>query len=267
MPILRVRDIDLYYETTGQGQSMLFIHGLGSSTRDWEAQLRFFEHSYQVTAFDLRGHGQSSKPHGPYSMAMFAEDTAVLIRTLDIAPVHVVGLSLGGMIGLQLALDAPDLVRSLTLINTGPEVPVKGFRQRVVVTFKYLQRLFIVRFRGMRRMGQKLSNALFIKPEQEAQRRVFVERWAENDPKAYIAALNTIAGWSVRDRLGSIQCPVLVVTADKDYTPVSFKEAYTAQISQASLTIIPDSRHLTPVEQPTLLNEALMAFLAHHQSD
>lgn len=115
MPTVQSNGINLYYETHGEGQPLLFIHGLGSSSRDWEFQVPAFSISYQVITFDLRGHGQSDKPTGPYSMAMFAADTASLLRALAIDQAHVVGLSLGGGIAFQLAVEAPQIVQTLII--------------------------------------------------------------------------------------------------------------------------------------------------------
>lgn len=258
MSKLHVRDIDLYYEIAGRGQPILFIHGLGSSSRDWEPQVAFFAKHYQVVTFDVRGHGQSGKPPGPYSIPLFATDTAELIKSLGIAPAHVVGISMGGMIAFQLAVSAADLVRSLVIVNSGPEFILRTFKERI----GGLQRLLIVRLLGMRKMGQVLSKRLFPKPEHEELRRVFVERWAENDRRAYSDAMRAIVGWSVSDRLGDIRSPTLVIAADEDYAPVSLKEAYVAKIPQAELVVIADSRHATPAERPEQFNEALMAFLS-----
>ena len=258
MPKLRIRDIDLYYETTGQGETILFLHGLGSSTRDWEEQVSFFSKHYRVVTCDMRGHGQSDKLHGPYSMALFAADAAELIKALGLEPAHVVGISMGGMIAFQLAVSNPELVKSLTIVNSGPEYVARTLKERLQV----FQRLLIVRLLGMRKMGEVLSKRLFIRPEQEALRRTFVERWAENDQRAYLDSMRAIVGWSVADRLSAINSPTLVVAADADYTPIAAKEAYVAKMPRADLVVINDSRHATPVERPQLFNEALMAFLS-----
>ncbi len=257
MPKLYVCDINLYYEVNGQGHPILFIHGLGSSTRDWEQQVPLFSKHYQVVTFDTRGHGKSDKPPGPYNISLFATDTAELIKGLDLPPPHIVGISLGGMIALQLAVSVPDLVKSLTIVNAGPEFIVRTIKEHLLV----LQRQFIVRLLGMRKMGEVLSKRLFPKPEQEKLRRLFVERWAENDPRAYRDAMRAIVGWSVTDLLSTIQCPTLVIAADQDYTTVALKEAYVARMPRAELEVISDSRHATPVEQPEKFNKALMAFL------
>jgi 3-oxoadipate enol-lactonase len=256
--MLRVQDIQLYYETTGQGELLLFIHGLGSSTRDWEKQVAFFSRRYQVITFDVRGHGRSDKPPGPYRVSLFAADTAALIKALGIDPAHVVGLSMGGMIAFQLAIDTPNLVKSLVIVNSGPEFVPRSFKDRLWI----LQRLLVVRLLGMDNLGKVLGKRLFPKPDQKHLRRMMIERWAENDKRAYLAAFRAIVGWSVVQRLGEIGCPVLVVAADQDYTPVSFKEAYVTKLQDAELAIISDSRHLTPVDRPEQFNEVLMTFLS-----
>ncbi len=267
MPKLAVGGIHLYYESAGQGPPVLFIHGLGSSTRDWELQVASFSDRYQVVTFDVRGHGQSDKPPGPYSIPLFAADTAELIRALGLAtartrggaPVHVVGISLGGMIALQLAVSYPDLIRSLVIVNSGPEFVLRTFGERL----QALQRLLVIRLFGMRKMGEVLSKRLFPKPEQVELRQMLVERWAENDVRAYSAAARGLLGWSVVDHLSTIACPTLVIAAEYDYTPAARKEAYVARMPQAELVVIEDSRHATPVEHPERFNQVLGAFLSH----
>ena len=260
MPTVQSNGIKLYYEMQGDGQPLLFLHGLGSSTRDWEYQVPEFSESYQVITFDLRGHGQSDKPAGPYSIAMFAEDTAGLLRALGIDQAHVVGLSLGGGIAFQLAVDMPLAVKTLTIVNSAPELLVRSFKEKAALW----QRLAIVRLLGMRRMGEVLSKRLFVRPEHAELRETFATRWAENDQRAYLDALRAMVGWSVTARLGAIRCPTLIIGADQDYTPVALKEAYTAKIPGAQLLIISDSRHALPVEKPHEFNAALQEFLAKH---
>ena len=260
MPKIQSNGINLYYEIHGEGQPLLFIHGLGSSTRDWEFQVQEFAKSYKVITLDLRGHGQSDKPAGPYSMSMFAADTVGLLKGLGIDAPHVVGLSLGGGVAFQMAVDASLPLKSLIIVNSTPELIVRTFKERMTVW----QRIAIVKLLGMRKMGEVLSKRLFIKPEQEDIRQMFVTRWAENDQRTYLNAMRALVGWSVAARIGSISCPTLVIAADQDYSPLSVKEAYTAQIPGAQLAVIPDSRHATPVEHPQEFNLVLQKFLAEH---
>lgn len=258
MPLHHLDDIPLHYEIHGEGEPILFIHGLGSSGRDWQEQVDHFSRACQTITVDVRGHGRSGKPPGPYSVGQFAADIASLIEFLGVAPLHLVGISMGGMIAFQLAVDSPALLRSLVIVNSGPEMILPGFKGRL----QLWQRLLIVRLLGMRKMGEVLGPRLFPKPEQENLRVMFVQRWAENDSRAYSAAMKALVGWSVAGQIKDIRCPTLVLAADQDYTPVAAKEAYVRQIPGAKLVVIEDSRHALPAERPEAFNQALQAFLA-----
>jgi len=260
MPILKIQDIGLYYELTGEGSPLLFVHGLGSSTRDWENQIPYFSHHYKVITYDVRGHGKSDKPPGPYSIPQFASDAVGLLQALGIDQVNVVGISMGGMIAFQMAVDSPDLITSLAIVNSGPELVVRTVKDR----FALWQRLLIVRLLGMRKMGEVVSKWLFPKPNQEEMRKKFSSRWAENDPKSYLETLRGMVGWSVSARLEQIKCPVISITADKDYTPIALKKEYVSRLPNAELAVIQDSRHGTPVDQPEAFNEVLHSFLKKH---
>lgn len=260
MPKIRIRDINLYYESAGQGPPLLFIHGLGMSTRDWEAQTAFFSKDYRVITFDLRGHGRSDKPPGPYTIAGFTSDTAGLIRSLDIAPAHVAGISLGGVIAFQLALSAPELLKTMTIINSGPAFLLQTARQK----FEMGWRLFLIRVTGMRSVAEFLTRRLFPKKGQEALRRAVAARWAQNDRQAYLHSFKALVGWNVGKLLGNIRCPTLVVAADQDYTPVSYKQHYVSKMVDAELAVVADSRHATPLDQPERFNRILADFLSKH---
>ena len=139
MPTIRLDDAELFYDERGRGPPLVFLHGLGSSARDWEAQLAHFSSTRRCVAFDIPGCGRSKDlrhPAGPYSLAGFARAIAAGMRRLDLAPADVVGLSLGGMTGLQLALDAPDVVRSLTVVNAVASVVPTTLRERVLLTVR-----------------------------------------------------------------------------------------------------------------------------------
>ncbi len=261
MSLIPANHINLYYEEHGSGQPLIFIHGLGSSTRDWEVQVPEFSQSYRVVTFDLRGHGQSDKPAGPYHIPMMAADLAGLLQALHIASAHLVGISLGGAVAFQFALDYPALVKTLTIVNSAPSLggTLEQARQEIE------RRVGIVQQLGMRAMGQALSPNLFPKPEHAALRETFIERWAENDPQAYIEATRSMLGWDVTGQLNAIRCPTLVIAADQDYTPVTVKEAYVALMPDARLVVIPDAHHAVPLEQPEKFNAALLDFLAQHR--
>ena len=260
MPKQLANNINVYYEIHGEGQPLVFIHGLGSSTQDWEPQVAEFAKSFKVITFDLRGHGQSDKPAGPYTLSQYSDDLAGLLQALGIASAHIVGISLGGGIAFQFAIDHPTQVKTMTIVNSAPTL---GDPAQVKPEID--RRVGIVQQMGMRAMGQALAPNLFPKPEHAALRESFVESWAQNDPQAYIEATRSMLDWNVIAQLGAIKCPSLIIAADQDYSPVAVKEAYIKLMPNAQLVVIPDSHHATPIERPAEFNAALAKFLAEHQ--
>jgi pimeloyl-ACP methyl ester carboxylesterase len=257
MPYIDSGSVSIYYQVQGEGYPLFLIHGLGSSSRDWELQLPVFSQYFQVITLDLRGHGRSDKPPGPYQMALFASDTVNVIEELGFSSVYVLGLSLGGMVAFQLALDFPHLTQGLVIVNSTPEL----LTNKVMDKFRLWQRLFIIRLMGMEKMGQVLAHRFFTKPEQEEIRKLFIKRWSENHKPSYLESLKAANGWSVRERLPEIQAPTLIIGADGDYFPQEDKEAYTKLIPGAELLIINDSKHALPAEKPDEFNQAVIKYL------
>jgi 3-oxoadipate enol-lactonase len=263
MPILRTTEADLHYLEAGHGEPVLLLHGLGSAAADWEPQIRELCHGYRVIALDARGSGASRdrlRPRGPFSVARFAADAAHLLDHLGAAPAHVVGLSMGGMIAFQLAVDHPRHLRTLTIVNSGPAmVPENAGEAWALAT-----RSVLTTFLPPRHIATLIAPRLFPSSEQATLRAQFVERVAANDPHAYRATLRAIVGWSVADRLGSIHTPALVVAAEHDYTPVARKEAYVRRMPNARLVVVPGTHHALPIEAPAAFNRVLLAFLRQH---
>jgi 3-oxoadipate enol-lactonase len=257
MSTLLANNIELYYEIAGEGEALVLIHGLGSSTHDWESQTSVFAKKYQVITFDLRGHGQSAKPQGPYTMSLFAADLAGLLAGLSIESAHLVGISLGGAVAFQFALDYPNMVKTLTIVNSAPSLGGTPEQQKQEIE----RRVGIVQQYGMHAMGQSLGPNLFPTPEHAALREAFVEHWAANDPQAYIESTRSMLGWDVTDQLHAIQCPTLIIAADQDYSPVAVKEAYIKLLPNAKLEVIANAHHAVPIECAEEFNAVLMRFL------
>jgi 3-oxoadipate enol-lactonase len=262
MPKLHTRGINVYYEITGGGEPLLFIHGLGSSTHSWQMQVPVFSRYYRVITFDLRGHGRSDKPLEPYNISMFAADTAELMKSLSISSAHVVGFSLGGMVGFQLCLDAPDMVKSLVVVNA----PVTGYKQSFGEGFESWRHFTRVQLTGIRKERQLASQQLFPKQAEEQWRQTLTERFAINNMLAQANSFWAILKGSLADNLSLINCPTLVVASDEDYVPLSVKNAYVSRIPRAEIVVIPNSRHAVPTEQSERFNALLLDFLSKHSS-
>jgi 3-oxoadipate enol-lactonase len=262
MPKLHTRDIDIYYKITGEGEPLLFIHGLGSSMRSWQMQVPVFSSHYKVITFDLRGHGRSDKPLERYSISMFAADTAELMKSLGITSAHVVGFSLGGMVGFQLCLDAPDMVKSLVVVNS----PVTGYKQQSLKQgFQSWKHFTRVQLTGIVKNGQSNGQQFFPKDEDQ-QGQTLMERLGINSMLAQANSFWAILKGNLTDDLSLINCPTLVIASDEDYVPVSIKNAYVSKIPDADIVVIPNSRHAVPIEQVEKFNAVLLDFLTKHSS-
>ncbi|RJX81197.1 alpha/beta fold hydrolase [Pseudomonas sp. LS-2] len=257
MPYFDHDGCSLHYEEYGRGAPVLLVHGLGSSCQDWEYQIPALAAQYRVIVVDVRGHGRSDKPRERYSIPGFSADIEALLEHLQSGPVHLVGLSMGGMIGFQLAVDQPQLLKSLTIVNSAPEVKIKSFGD----FRQFAKRWLLARVFSMETIGKGLGKNLFPDPEQAELRHKIARRWARNEKHAYLASFSAIVGWGVQEKLSRIACPTLVVTAKYDYTPVALKEAYVRLIHEARLVVIEDSRHATPLDQPEEFNRILLEFV------
>jgi pimeloyl-ACP methyl ester carboxylesterase len=164
---------------------------------------------------------------------------------------------MGGMIGLQLSLDRPDLVKRLVVLNSGPEVVPRGVTQWLQMAVRFVVTLLF----GPRRLAPLVAKKLFPFPHQQALRDEVQTRIAANDPWAYLRASWGLLGWSVVQRLSSLRLPVLVISGDRDYTPIEQKRAWMAHISGARLEVVADSGHATPGDQPEALTALLVPFL------
>ncbi|MEI2689174.1 MAG: alpha/beta hydrolase [Anaerolineae bacterium] len=250
--------VDLAYGEAGQGPPLVLLHGLGSSRNDWLMQLLVLIPRYRVVAVDLRGHGLSPKPPGPYHMELLTADVARLLARIDAQPAHVIGLSLGGAVAQQLAVDWPDQVRSLILINTAAHLLSSGRRERLMG----LRRMVGVYLGDMDSVAQAVAQRLFPRPDQMAWRRETAQRIAANDLRAYRAALWAIVRFDLRDRLGEIRCPTLVVAGDQDSTvSLASKRLLAERIPDSRLEIIANSGHATPIDQPEAFNRVMLRFL------
>ena len=262
MPTKTVNGIEMYYEITGEGPPLLLIHGLGSSVRDWEFQIPVFKNHYQVITLDLRGHGRSSKPKGPYSIRGFADDVVSLLKSLHLESVHVLGISMGTSVGFELVLGYPEMVRTFIGVNMGVSLPVKTLQEK----WAFWKRTLIVKLLSMKKMGEVLGPMLFPDPSQKNLQKMVADRWAENDKKSYIAAMNALKNWSVAESLSQIHVPTLIIASDGDYTSVQLKREYVSKIPSARLIVIEHAHHAVPVEKPEEFNAIVLEFLKQHNN-
>jgi pimeloyl-ACP methyl ester carboxylesterase len=250
----------LHYLDVGYGSPVLLLHGLGSCANDWHEQISQLSKRYRVIALDLRGHGFSDSIQHPLSIEDLAKDACALMQYLGLDHYQVVGFSLGGMVAFNLALLNKSGVKSLTIINSGPGIA----KANNSIKFHLLMRVLIIRFLGMRFLGRIIGRKLFPLPGQEDLKNTFEYQMTGMDVGSYQALLKAISDFSVTDRLKEITMPVLVLAADQDYTSIESKMDYVQEMDDARLTVIINSRHASPLDQPQQVNRALLKFLKEH---
>ncbi|CAA6814248.1 MAG: Unknown protein [uncultured Thiotrichaceae bacterium] len=255
--MIKINDINIDYTIQGSGQAVLLIHGLGSCKEDWQPQISELAMHYQVIALDLRGHGNTSKPRNGYSIRQFTDDVLAFIDALDYSQIHLIGFSLGGMIAQQFAVDYPQRLSSVVVINATPSVVLDNWQIRKM----FWMRLLLIKLRGVKYMAKLIANNNLPAPEQAALREQIEKQFAKNDKAAYFRSTRALMHWDVSPLLQNISCPLLSISSDRDYTPVSAKQALVDAVPNGYLEVIPNARHLLPMEQPEVLNKVLMSWL------
>jgi 3-oxoadipate enol-lactonase len=263
MPQLLVNGARLHYEQHGSGaETVVLSHGLLWSGRMFDAQVRALGERYRCITFDHRGQGGSEVTRGGYDMDTLAWDAATLIERLDVAPCHFVGLSMGGFVGMRLAIRRPELVRSLTLMETSadPEPAENAPRYRMLG--------LVARWVSMRLVAAPVMEIMFGRkflddPAREAEQREWRERLVGNHPIGIHRALRgVIERRGVYDELHRIRTPTLVMVGDLDVATRPEKAKRIAErIPGARLVTIPGAGHTATVEEPEAVNRHLAAFL------
>ena len=271
---VNVNGIELNYYDSAPGndelQPVVFLHGLGGCWQAWLFQEPALANhgGYRIIAIDQRGHGKTSKPHTPYSVELLALDVVDLLEQLALKPVYLVGHSLGGMVSYQLAATRPDLVAKLVIINSFARIP--SVKPKSI--FKLFYRTSIIYGLGLMAWARALSWELLPRQDQADLRKKLMELSVSMDDRAaYMETMKAAVRADLRPLLPRIQGPVLIMSADKDYTPTAAKLEdaelvnslrYGTDQELARVVEIPDSRHLSPWDQADRVNAELLAFFS-----
>jgi 3-oxoadipate enol-lactonase len=251
----------IYFTLTGPVDApvVLLLHGLGSSGDDWAPQTSALADRYRVLTVDLPGHHRSARPRGPLTIQRMAGQLEALLDRLAIEDAHVVGLSLGGCVALALGLHAPARVRSLVLVNAFARWQTSGVRGAA----RGVRRTLLAVAAPMRVLAGAVAHEAFPGAEQAPLREAAVARLAANSRGHYLACLTALLRFDVRDRLGEIRCPTLVVAGARDTTvPFAAKVLLARSIPGARIRVVDDSGHVTPGDQPAVLNGLLLEHLS-----
>ncbi|OEU85406.1 alpha/beta hydrolase [Streptomyces abyssalis] len=268
MATLQVNGATVAYTDTGaptgrpDAPTVVFGHGLLFSGWMFHPQIEVLRRRYRCVTLDWRGQGDSPATSSGYDMDTLAEDAAALIEELGLAPVHFVGLSMGGFVGQRLAARRGELLRSLSLLDTSAdeEDPAEAKRHRLLASVYRVVGITPVR----RQVLPLMFGAPFLSsPASEPLVREWTRRLRRCDRagirKAVLGVANRVP---VRDELRNIALPTLVVVGEADVaTPPARAERIAAGIDGARLEVVPDAGHTSTLEQPAIVSSLLEDFL------
>jgi len=257
---LRANGVEINYTLDGPAGApvVTLSHSLAADLTMWDPTLAALTAHHRVLRYDVRGHGGSEATPGDYSVELLAADALALLRALGIARTHWVGLSLGGMIGLALALKAPAALASLVLCDTAsgmpPEMkPVWNERIAMVESGRPGARLDDVVARWF------TPGFVQSRPDVIATTLAMIAR---TTPRGFAGCAAAIRDLDLTGRLGEIGTRTLLIVGEQDEaTPVAASQLIQHHVKDAQLVVLSSAAHLSNVEQPEAFNRALTAFL------
>jgi pimeloyl-ACP methyl ester carboxylesterase len=262
MPMLEVNGIDIYYETDGQGDPLVLIMGLRRNAEWWYCQISTLSRHFRVLAFDNRGAGRSDKPGMEYSIRLFADDTAGLMDALDMKQAHVLGISMGGYIAQELALNYPEKIKSLILGCTGPggtrAVPMNSERLKTFTANEGLTPTQILR----KDMDIYFSDEYLKNHLEKIEEFIEISLRYYQPPDAFGRQFAACLKHDTVKRLRHIAVPTLIMSGNDDpLVPPENSRILKELIPHAELYFYPGCRHCFFIEKGEQFNQKLITFL------
>ena len=249
----------IYWEETGSGPPLLLIMGLGYAHQMWHRTTPLASKHFRTILLDNRGVGQSDLPPGPYPIQTMAADAAAVLDAAGVESADVYGISMGGMIAQEFAIQYPQRVRKLMLGCTacgGPNVvrPEREVNQ-------------VLMMRGDMTMEEGIEAAVpYIydvnTPRARIEEDLAIRRVTYPRPEAYAYQLQGILAWESYSRLSEIKAPTLVIHGETDrLVPPGNGRLIAESISGSKLVVIPNASHIYMTDQPEASHQAIMDFL------
>jgi 3-oxoadipate enol-lactonase len=264
MPKIEINGVSIHYETRGEGaETIVFAHGLLWSGKMFENQMTALKHRYRCISFDFRGQGQTTVTGPGYDMETLFADTVGIVEKLNAAPCHFVGVSMGGFIGLRMALRRPDLIKSLALFATSADSETEDKKKR------YRTLTLAARIFGLRMVADKVMPVMFGKTFLNDPLRAELKRqWRDNFIAnrrigLALAVKGVIDREPIYDQIHKITAPTLIAIGDEDAAiPVERANRIHSRIAGSKLVIIPRAGHTPTVEEPAFVNGLLEDFIS-----
>ncbi|MEI6159739.1 MAG: alpha/beta hydrolase [Roseococcus sp.] len=269
MPSIRTEDgVDLHYIEAGEGTPLVFAHEFAGDARSWEPQIRFFSRRYRCIAFHARGYPPSSVPTSPksYGQDRATDDIAAVIKALNLAPAHVVGLSMGAFATLHLGLRHPHLARSLTAAGVGygasPDKRAQ-FQAEIDGSVAKLRAGGIEKFATIYAHGP--TRLVF----EEKDPRGFAEFEAQMAEHSTEGSALTMLGvqrerpslFELEAQFRQLKLPTFIIAGDEDDPTLEPALYLKRTITSSALLVMPKCGHTMNLEDPDAFNRAVLDFI------
>lgn len=257
----RIGDRLVGYDISGEhGDWVCLAHPHCSNRHTWTEIIAPLAQNHRVLSFDIRGHGETTATPPPYTMSQLAQDAAELLAAFDIASSHWIGQAMGAMVGQRLAIDKPELIKSLVLSSSTagrPDVALPLWHARNA----------LARQGGLAALQESTLQRWFT-PETRHQRPELMDRVTNmmlaTPVDGYVGASLAMATMDLDETIGQISCPTLILVGASDSaTPPSEARRLHAKIKGSRLIVLPNSAHMAHLEQPDQFKQLVLEFLAY----
>jgi 3-oxoadipate enol-lactonase len=257
MPFADLPQVRIHYAISGDSSlpALILSNSLGTDFSMWDAQAPLFEKQFRLLRYDMRGHGKSSAPPPPYAIPELAADILALADSLGIDRFHFCGLSIGGMIGMSIALTSPARLQKLVLCNTAPKIGTPE---------SWNTRIDTVRRLGMREIARILPSRWFTPafqssaPETVASTLGVVKAL---DPEGYVGGCCAVRDFDARREVANISVPTLVISGTHDPATAPADGRYLADYIPGARYVELNASHLSSIEDPDRFTAAVLSFL------
>jgi 3-oxoadipate enol-lactonase len=251
VPFVETKDLRMHYELDGppNAPALVFSNSLGTNLSLWDPQLPVFTQTFRVLRYDSRGHGQTSVTQGEYSIEMLGRDVLQLLDALNLKRVNFCGLSIGGMTGMWLAVNAPEHLEKLVLSNTAPKIGKLDL---------WNERIRAVREGGTKAVAKQVVERWFTPefhashPDQVAETRHMIEN---TSTEGYVASCAAVRDFDFWEKVGAIRASTLVIAGTQDASvPTADAQKLAKNIPTARYIELP-AAHISNVEASRFTNE------------
>jgi len=254
MPYFENQGANLYYEERGQGSSLIFLHGASWDMRQWERQVDHFARKYRVITLDARGHGKSSLPPGKVSPDVFWRDVVAMMDHLDVPKAIICGLSMGGHVALQTAINAGERIESLILIGTICTTQFNLYERIVRPVNRFCLRLMPMSWIAWSISAGMGNFSTEAKP--------YIREVVGNiKHDVFNRVWKAVTNMESRDGLPKITCPTLILIGDHDSMTRRQQQYIHEHIRGSRLVTIKNAHHGTNLDNPEQVEQEMEKFL------